>query len=705
MISFFDILPETIFLMANIFAGMGSGKNTGKLTFKKICGGEGISVTEDANGITFSSTSSSPDAPQIDTFEIAFGPPISKIIGPGVTSSHFTVTDPSITNCSCRGIFGLKSIGRSSAPGYVGYYAHGSFIVGGSGNTITSSPFDDRGRRSVIIGSYNSCVPLSDNNTTTSSRDISASTLYFIGNSTIMSSATIQGRVTHGSIISSCKSTSDFISVHSDISGCCNIQCGYVSGSGGSPRMFSSISSNYSCLYMINGVMYPQCTKYNSIISSKCSNVQVCTSYGCIQYSSIISGLCSNIRSSIVSKKSDYYMTSVKNSTIVSSHRAENYSGYSTVISSDRSQIIGADNNKNTICQNNSIISSGYGLVVNSISGSIIASYLSEIDGDPSDCFRSIIGTSRSKNKGSYSSIIGGEYNTISEGKILGTIIGGFGNIILEDNSVIIGGKYNQSSTFTPSSFATYEPSKRTIQIGGYSNATNFVTIGGDNNDGYGFSIMIGGKFNKSSYSANLSGANVENHQGRSNGTVIGGISNYTTASVNSIIIGGNGNKDRNTVNSSIIGGLLNGIRALGCFNYSSYTPILQNTVRHNFIIGGQCNEFCGANTKYSSGIFDLSPYQVNFSGILGGCGNRVCATANPWKFVNDNAPGLTSSVIVAGNRICSNFNYTMSVEKLIVRGTLRTKTTGGTLCTGFSGTVTNPTSITIVNGLITDMS
>jgi hypothetical protein len=702
MIHFFDILPETIFLMANIFAGMGSGKNTGKLTFKKICGGDGISVTEDAKGITFSLGSITPVA-LIDPFEIAFG------TGAGITSSYFCVTSPDISRCTCRSIFGLRSISRSPYTiGTVDDYSKGSFIVGGNNNSITGNPSNDYGKRSVIIGGSNNTSMPSDNNTITSSVNVNTSSINGIGNSAIMSSYSIKGKVSHGSIISSCDFTSEYTIVNSDISGWANCHRGYKTYSGGSPRMFSSISSNYSCLYSRFDVDYPQCTQYNSIISSRFSNVEVCIPQGFAQNNSIISGFKSNIRSTKVSKKAGGYdYMCVKYSSIISSYNSLNYSGYSSVISSGYSCLIGAGT---SICQNNSIISSKCSTLKNTLFGSVIASYSSDIDGDSRDCFRTMIGTIGGINNGSYSSIIGGKYNNISGQKDLSTIIGGYGNTTTENNSVIIGGKYNSTTQFGPNTFALYEPSNRKIQIGGKYNKTNFVTIGGEYNYGYGFSIMIGGKNNKSSYSSKPIYAYGfpyrEFHQGRSNGIVIGGRANYTTSSVNSIIIGGNSNRDNNTVNSSIIGGADNAIQALGCFNYYSYTPI-QNTVSHNFIIGGRNNSFCGPGTSAFAGKFTMAPYQVKFSGILGGCGNCIIGTSNPYKFGNPavDAPGLTSSVIVSGNRICSSFNYTMSVEKFLVRGTLKTKTTGGTICTGFSGVVTNPTSITIVNGLITNMS
>jgi hypothetical protein len=420
----------------------------------------------------------------------------------------------------------------------------------------------------------------------------------------------------------------------------------------------------------------------------------------------------SNIRSTKVPKKAGTYgYMCVRNSSIISSFYSENYSGYSSVISSGYSCLIGSDNADTTICQNNSIISSKCSTIKYTVSGSIIASYNSDICGDSRYNFKSVIGTINSFNNASFSSIIGGKSNVIPEGDILSTIIGGNYNCTSENNSVIIGGRYNSSYQFTPSgSFAPYEPSNRKIQIGGNYNRTNFLTIGGENSYGAGFSIMIGGQNNRSSYSANYAYTSPyqENHQGRSNGIIIGGRNNKTTASVNSIIIGGSTNIDINTVNSSIIGGSNNVIRALGCFNYSLYPVVLQNTVSHTFIIGGSNNTFCGSvGTNTTAGIFTYAPYQVKFSGILGGSGNIIVGTSNPYKFNNPgfDAPGLTSSVIVAGNQICSSFNYAMSVEKLLVRGTLKTKTTGGTICTGFSGSVNNPTSITIVNGLITNMS
>ena len=49
--SIFDILPQLILATspACVFAGMGSGSQSGKLTFKKIYSGEGIQIVEDSS--------------------------------------------------------------------------------------------------------------------------------------------------------------------------------------------------------------------------------------------------------------------------------------------------------------------------------------------------------------------------------------------------------------------------------------------------------------------------------------------------------------------------------------------------------------------------------------------------------------------------------------------------------------------------------
>ena len=250
---FFDIFPETIFLMANIFAGMGKGANSGKLTFRKICGGEGICVTEDAKGITFSAIGGGGGASFIDQKEIAFG------TGTGITSSYFCVSEgKNITS----GIFGFRVINQSPSSNVVGDTAYGSFIIGGATNTLNSYQ-----KRSVILGSkdtnlshcYSDNSIISSCNTNTSSRS---------GNSSIISNYRAIGRTSHGILISNCTVDTDQIKFHSSISSSYTTFCS-VYTTGISSAMFSSISSRKASLSLNYGSS-PNTGKFihNSVISS-----------------------------------------------------------------------------------------------------------------------------------------------------------------------------------------------------------------------------------------------------------------------------------------------------------------------------------------------------------------------------------------------------------------------------------------------------
>jgi hypothetical protein len=185
MIGIFDILFEVFpFLIWGagpfcVFKGMGTGKDSGKLLFKKIYTDSGVSITENATNLDFSVSGGGPPPDPIDTCEVAFG------TGVGITSSVFYVDD-TVNKC---GLFGISNIstdasgnrnfsGEGGDTGTVvigGYqnkiydpYSENSLIVGGKNNRFWNYGPSLTSKQTVIIGSYLSYVKnytnISENN-------------------------------------------------------------------------------------------------------------------------------------------------------------------------------------------------------------------------------------------------------------------------------------------------------------------------------------------------------------------------------------------------------------------------------------------------------------------------------------------------------------------------------------------------------------
>lgn len=138
----FEILPELILGAGPfcVFKGMGTGKDSGKLLFKKIYSDGGLSITEDASSLDLSASGGSTDA--IDICEIAFGTSTT----PGVTSSMFQVCESQKTLHSFS-IIGGDNLGNSN---YHLYNNTDSTIIVG-GNRVNVNVFS---RNSVIAGGY-----------------------------------------------------------------------------------------------------------------------------------------------------------------------------------------------------------------------------------------------------------------------------------------------------------------------------------------------------------------------------------------------------------------------------------------------------------------------------------------------------------------------------------------------------------------------
>jgi len=150
MMNIFDILFEIfphLILGAGpfcVFKGMGTGKDSGKLLFKKIYSDGGLSITESSMILDLSvSGGGTPDP--IDTCEIAFG------TGVGITSSVFYVDDVS-GRCALLGISNISTY-LSNNRNFSGETKdYGTLVIGGYSNKI----YDPYSENSLIVGGYQS---------------------------------------------------------------------------------------------------------------------------------------------------------------------------------------------------------------------------------------------------------------------------------------------------------------------------------------------------------------------------------------------------------------------------------------------------------------------------------------------------------------------------------------------------------------------
>jgi hypothetical protein len=147
----FEILPELILGAGPfcVFKGMGTGKDSGKLLFKKIYTDGGLSITEDENSLDLSATGISDTA--VCLRKIAFG----CSTGNGLTSSVFASLEGNLPQCDS--VQCISIIGGSNNCNYVGISGTNqdnrtSLVVGGSQNKIKQGPGH------VIIGGYQNYI-------------------------------------------------------------------------------------------------------------------------------------------------------------------------------------------------------------------------------------------------------------------------------------------------------------------------------------------------------------------------------------------------------------------------------------------------------------------------------------------------------------------------------------------------------------------
>ena len=526
---FFDIVFAAV-----IFSRMGDGKNSGNLIFKKIFSGSNFNIIDGETGITFSTTGGSGVA--VD--KIAWGK------GTGITSSTFYVYN-STNRETISGLSSIRNDHNLLKGSFVDSASSNSFIVGGESNYIKyfNSAY------SIILGGKTHSV-----NTSRAGVILSGcnNSIYNSSNSTIIGG--IDNSICNGGGLKDTSLSVNFSSIISSSASCIT-----------SGNIFSSIISSRSS--KICGIQLYCCNKYNTIISSDDSiignestdsakNGQAYSEYTCLSGSTILAsvGSCIILGASrsgsggvVYSKTCDCLgqnvIMSSKESCINNrySFPCTNFnialSSEKSIISSNFSNISGRCNRIRSIDSGSkpgdpgatptgvigkySQILGGCGNFLQTRFSSIISSINSTMSvGTVLSCpvgFNQIVGGSNhyiphvNGNTGYlpfcgmyHASIIGGSGNKITSlggdrypNSHFATILGGYSNCA-NGYSIIVGGKFNKTGVFDHNAI------DGKIQVFGVTTSSYLdryhsgMIFGGYKNSAFRYSILLGGSCNES---------------------------------------------------------------------------------------------------------------------------------------------------------------------------------------------------------------
>jgi hypothetical protein len=708
MIAIFDILFEVLpYLIWGagpfcVFKGMGTGKDSGKLLFKKIYSDGGVTITENSTNLDFSIIGGPTDP--IDTCEIAYG------TGTGITSSSWYVDDAS----QICGLFGIGVLNSGSlfslnenisgfpypygnlvisgyenkhSPGPVGpgpnlYCTLNSLIVGGCSNCFKSNIYH---LNSSIIGSMGSCI-------------FGYSTARFCNN--FLSAYNSQIYQSNSSFISGYKNYSRE-NRYSSVSGVRNEML--------ARSAFSQIISGHS-----NDI---KCSYYSSIINGRSNVVYASTTLNCIFYSSIVNGLSNCIDGSFGLVQTPASIRSlILNGSFNKLYGTENNSilnGNLNVISS----YLDTFTNQYKSPTLNSVILNGFKNFINLGQNSAIVN----------GCCNRIYGT---KNSGPANP---GDLNCSSNNLILG---GRCNQIFWGENNIILGedkGKINKSLLGGGALYLNgSDSSNNNVLLGGNINkAQNSVVFGGFDIFELGYSSIVG-TFSSStqSTSSNVifcsSGRIVSKCDGKNN-VIFGGLKAFSVSRHQYIL-----DADR----SSILFGAGNMI-----FGTASSSTDVKNTsmiasrdskifgrkVCNSVIIGSRASNIYGPGTgTYQSSI--ISSYNsVICAGrqlsILNSHSSIICANPTNGSSVNasiisscDSTWGINTStfnqlcnVVMIGitGSCCRIGNNSTLVGNLHILGTVSVLV-GGVKSDGVNFCQINfasINSITVCRGIVTNIN
>jgi hypothetical protein len=739
MLEWFDL-----FLAVSIFSGMGTGKDSGKLLFRKLYSTGGFSIEDGESSMTFSSSGGS--GTPINSCEIVFG------TGTGITSSvDFKVCT------SKRSIFGkfnsirpYHNLENASSVQNSDY----AFVIAGCQNKIASSKY------SVIIGgSTNSVSKSSCQSIILGGKENKISC---IKNSAILSGCKNKifgyhdenkDTSSHSSIIGGYKNEICHSGLSSIIGGVSNYMlsrdnnCNYsnliagskgiklcncvkfseyatigkihnsvVLSSGSSQIQLGPTNSSYSG---VNAFSEPKIS-FSNIISS-CESLIHNTSktYENPKFNNIISSVSSctsGLFSSIISSKNSCIYTYVDQ--ILKPYK---YNSYTQIISSENSCIMGR-----------------YSQIIGSRDSFILA------------------GCSDSVSK-QFNQILGGCKNSIKKNNTYSTILGGYENKmeyypgVINYNSIMINGEYNcminsgqffsgckncNCYTGSISGCSFYGDS---IIIGGfYQKAINSISINSfnkkpENLGGMRNSILVsavystsGYQFRESKYGGYSGSPNVLNGNWRGSflrsphsSVILSSLCVNTTSDKLSIVMASKDSIMSNTCNSMIIGGKENCMRSVGDFGTSSEDWFFSNylsgavcdTVCNNFIIGGEKNKFLSNIPNnyafFGYGFTTSKVFNTCNSGIIGGYQNCIVNECDVFNSLSVEDLSLKNAIISGGKNIKLSTSNTFASNTIIVGGgSIQTKY-NNTIYTGVSGTftITGTSQIRFVNGLVVSVT
>jgi hypothetical protein len=677
-IEFLDIIISAV-----IFSGMGQGKDSGKLLFRKIFSDGSINITEDETSLTFSSTGGSGAAILQD--RVAIG------TGTGITHSFVCVGEipplyGGLTNVrSVRGSYDLTRasyntgkhsfiIGGSTNSIQGGYY---STIVGGQTNSIVNGGAGD-----LIIGG--SC------NIVEGFKQYCSGNKIFGGYANEIKSGSITGEIFGGKL-------NKFVTSNSTLKGNKIIGGQQNEINDGSERSVILGGSQNSVITLDFGSFAGEetnCSKSNLILSAydssvrtESSNYNPSPSLGSeiTRYQSKYNNIIGSRQSTISSQRSSY-KCAPKYTNIIGGCKNESGGWYSNILSGCANCVIGNTNYNNTTnYRHMQIISSEDSRICGTIYTNIISSLLSySIENSSRIHSRNIVS--------SFASQVSDGGNLFSTGVMSAKT--GFGlasvggklcdgaqvisstlpslnvndtatastSMIISSNLDFFGESFGvdgfSTVTFCPGAVNNVYPQKNSLILSSslvmnYNSFTTRTFFGGDQ---HSTTIISSNKilsgYNCKGYSPTfrpegmLFNNGVDDPMTLLDNTLM--ISNYCSCqrtNANSLMISTINSKMSNGLFNSIIGGCSNQIKSFGPGFYFDYgivnsegdndgrilRAIFGGEVpgvdlglsRHNMILGGSYNGFysiCGQTLEIGTAGPGLLLYTIQTSGdILGG--------------------------------------------------------------------------------------
>ncbi len=545
----FNILPDIILLGGPfcVFAGMGTGSNTGKLNFRQICSEGGITVTESTDYLDITSSGGGgAGAGAIASYRIATGNTT------GITPSNIRFCG--YTGCCVDkiSIIGGFTAGNVTTSDYKG------MIIGGCANSI-----NDYNCNSVIIGGARNCSGTSN---------------YLNQNSIILNSEDALIKNGFANTIINSSSASAICSIatvggngmgyHSVVNSEKSLICEFNSGSANS--IFNSscglITDSLKSVIMSGCLNVLKKMKYSSIFNGRQNQITDNDYYG--YNNSIINGRANLIRCAylrenfIINGCGNRIYGTVggyliwRNSIINGKNNKVKYTSYNNSIVNGAENRIECSRYSSILNGfQNCIIQYGYGVSpqLSTIAGSCCSKIGSSIQS-------SIFGSIRSSNLYNQNSTIINSNSSRLDCSNQSTMIGGITGSRIQSTldrmgNTLIGGSYNKIINSYFSFLSSY--CCNTI-CGPDPNYHNFLLGICDNTISRGrFSSIIGGyKENliSNSLHSSIIGGDFATSSNSSYSSVLSGRGNSIQTSCASLILAGSNNISDATVNSAIIG-------------------------------------------------------------------------------------------------------------------------------------------------------